>query len=127
MDQRREPRFVAEQAVAVTVFGAQEMRQSAIVKNASARGLALEMSEPVPPGTALKIEFDDGAVLGEAVYCRSTPGSHLVRVELDQVLCGLTELGKKLQEFAEAAGPACQASYVLKPRPGRNLQPPPNQ
>jgi PilZ domain len=99
MEQRREPRFEADQAVAVTLLGETELKHSARVKNASGRGLALEMCSPVAPGTALKIEFDDAVVLGEAVYCRGAKGQHLVGVELDQMLCGLTELGRKLQEF----------------------------
>jgi hypothetical protein len=99
MDKRREPRFRADQPVAVTVLGDCPSTQSAIVRNASIRGLAIEVANCISPGSALKIEFDDLAVLGEAVYCRDGTGRHLVGVELDQVLCGLTELGKKLQEF----------------------------
>ena len=101
MEKRREPRFRADQPVAVTVLGDCPSRQSAIVRNASIRGLAIEVASWIPPGSALKIEFDDLAVLGEAVYCRDGTGSHLVGIELDQVLCGLAELSKKLQEFAD--------------------------
>jgi hypothetical protein len=101
MDKRREPRFEADQAVTLTVLGDCPSKQPAIVRNASSRGLAIEVSHWIPPGSALKIEFDDSVVLGEAVYCRNGTGKHLVGVELDQVLCGLTELGRKLQEFSE--------------------------
>jgi hypothetical protein len=120
MEQRRAPRFSIDQAVAVTVLGPREQRHAGKVKNASARGLALEMPAPVPPGTALKIEFDDSVVLGEAVYCRRDPESHLIGVELDQILCGLTELGRKLQEFATEPASGSEMTYALKNRNREN-------
>ncbi len=116
MEQRREPRFTTDQPVTVTVLGPCEQRHEAKVKNASGRGLALEMPEAVAPGTALKIELDDSVVLGEAVYCRREPESHLIGVELDQVLCGLTELGRKLQEFATEHASRGEVAYTLKDR-----------
>jgi hypothetical protein len=100
MEQRREPRFEIDQPVAVTLLGGREIPLRARVKNASGRGVALEVDAPVSPGTALKIVLDDAVVLGEAVYCRKSGSSHLIGVELDQMLCGLAELGRKLQEFA---------------------------
>ena len=100
MEQRRAPRFNVDQSVVVTVLGSEESRLPAIVRNASGRGLAIEMPLPVSPGTALQIELDDSIVLGEAVYCHGGTPPYLIGVELDQVLCGLTELGRKLQEFA---------------------------
>ncbi len=100
MEQRREPRFEAEQEVRVTLLEKDQSSHAAVVKNASARGLALQMGAPAVPGAAIKIELDDAVILGEAVYCRADGDSYLVGVELDQILCGLSELGKKLQEFA---------------------------
>src|SRR5208337_4302471 len=76
--------------------------ESAIVRNASSRGLAISLPNPIAPCTALQIEFEDGFVLGEAVYCRGESDGYLVGVELDQVLCGLSALGRKLQEFADS-------------------------
>jgi hypothetical protein len=100
MNQRREPRVVADQAVVVTVFGDPETQQKARIRNISGRGLSIETTEAVPPGIAIKIELEDAILLGEVVYCKAGDGSFLLGVELDQVLCGLTELSKKLQEFA---------------------------
>ena len=100
MDKRREPRFVADQPVVVTVLGDHETQHPARIRNASGRGLSIDMASAVPPGTALKIELEDAIVLGEAVYCQGGPEAYLLGVELDQMLCGLSELGKRLQEFA---------------------------
>jgi hypothetical protein len=71
----------------------------ACVKNASGRGLGLSTPEPIPAGAAIRIEIDDAVVLGEAIYCRSEQSSNFVGVELDQVLVGLTELGRKLESL----------------------------
>ena len=120
MENRREPRFEADQIVGITVLGESEAQLEARVKNASGRGLALETAGPVLPGTALKIEFKDSVVLGEAVYCRNGKSTYLVGVELDQVLCGLTELGKKLQEFAGGNLSGGQVAHTLNDRDGQD-------
>lgn len=99
MEQRREPRFEADQWVMVTVLAAKPTRMRARVRNASGRGLGLITSAPVPAGSAIRIEIDDSLVLGEAIYCRSDQNTHFVGVELDQVLVGLTELGRKLSAY----------------------------
>jgi hypothetical protein len=53
----------------------------------------------VEPGAALQIEIEDAVVLGEAIYCRSEHDGYYIGVELDQVLVGLTELGRNLAAF----------------------------
>lgn len=100
MDKRREPRFVADQAVTITMLRDPENRMPARVKDSSGRGLGLELLSAVPPGTALKIEMEDSVILGEAVYCRKDKDTWFVGVELNQVLAGLAELGRRLQEFS---------------------------
>jgi hypothetical protein len=100
MEQRREPRFQADQPVMVTILSDPEVRMNALVKNASGRGLGLIVKTPVRPGAAIRIEIDDSMVLGEAIYCRMESEGHFVGVELDQVLVGLTELRRILEGFS---------------------------
>jgi hypothetical protein len=100
MDKRREPRFQADQPVVVTVLTEPPIRLDARVTNASGRGLGLVTANPVSSGAAIRIELEDAVVLGEAIYCRAEPGGHFIGVELDQVLVGLTELGRNLAAFA---------------------------
>jgi len=121
MDQRRESRLEADQAVVVTVLGKQELKQTALVRNASGRGLAVEMPREVAPGAALKIELDDAIVLGEAVYCKEEKGGYLVGVELDQVLCSLSQLGRKLQEFADLQS-GRQVPHTMEKRKGQHRE-----
>ena len=117
MDQRREPRFAANQSITVTLLGEDAGTETAIVRNASSRGLAIAVANPVAPGTALKIEFEDGFVLGEAVYCRRESESYFVGIELDQVLCGLSALGRKLQELADRRDTRATGSAPLETPP----------
>lgn len=99
MEQRREPRFEADQAVVVTILGEQPTRLEARVRNASGKGLGLFMSRMIHPGAAIRIEIEDAIVLGESIYCRKEPDGYFIGVELDQVLVGLTELGRRLSAF----------------------------
>jgi len=99
MDQRREPRFTADQPVTLTVLTDPRRRVDGRVSNASGRGLGVVTAARVEPGAALKIEIDDSVVLGEAIYCRREHDEYFIGVELDQVLVGLTELGRRLAAF----------------------------
>jgi len=110
MDQRRESRFRTDQPIVVTVLKQPEIRLDARVKNASGRGLGLITPVAVQPGSAIRIELDDSIMLGEAIYCRSDRDGHFVGIELDQVLVGLAELGKRLSAFtSENDGKAIRA------------------
>src|SRR5450756_421647 len=91
MNQRREPRFEANQPVWITLFGEPDIRLTACIKNVSVRGIGLELQGPVAIGTALKFEVDDSLILGEVIYCRQVEascddGSFYVGVELEQAL-----------------------------------------
>jgi hypothetical protein len=80
----------------VTVLTEPRRSVSGRVRNASGRGLGVITAARVEPGAALRIEIDDGMVLGEAIYCRKEGDGHFIGVELDQMLVGLTELGRHL-------------------------------
>ncbi len=101
VDGRKERRFGVRMPAVVTVLGSDEARVAAQIRNASGRGLALEMSAPVAPGAALKVEVEDALLLGEAVYCRGEAGGYVVGLQLDQVLNGLAELSQRLRDFSE--------------------------
>jgi len=84
MNERRRPRFEANQSVWVTLFGEPDIRLPARIKNVSERGIGLELQGPVAIGTALKFEVDDSLILGEVIYCREDEGFFYVGVELEQ-------------------------------------------
>jgi hypothetical protein len=106
MNQRRKPRFEADQSVWITLFGEPDIRLQARIKNVSERGIGLELQDSVAIGTALKFEVDDSLILGEVIYCREDEGSFYVGVELEQALCGLGALAKALGAFSDTpSGP----------------------
>jgi PilZ domain len=121
MEQRRESRFAASQSVVVTVLDRQARQQAALVKNASSRGLAIQVPNAIAPGTAIQIEFENSMVPAEAVYCRGGPDSWLVGVELDPVLCSLSQLGRKLQELSDGV----EVGTPVRARLGKQKMPRP--
>jgi hypothetical protein len=103
MERRREPRFAADQSVVVTLLGVQEVSRQAQIKNVCSWGMAIEMPCPAPPGTQLRVEFDDGVALGESVHCREAGGSYYVGITLDHALKSLANLALALEELAGGA------------------------
>ena len=99
MEQRREPRFIADQPVMVTVLTEPRVRMDGRVRNASGRGLGVVTATRIDPGAALRIDIEDAFVLGEAIYCRADRDGHFIGIELDQILVGLTELGRSLASY----------------------------
>ena len=102
MNERREPRFEANEPIWITLFGEPDIQLPARIKNVSARGIGLELQGPVAVGTALKFEVDDSLLLGEVIYCREDEASFYVGVELEQALCGLEQLAKALRAFSDS-------------------------
>jgi hypothetical protein len=112
MNQRRKPRFEADQSIWITLFGEPDIRLPARTKNVSERGIGLELQGPVAIGTALKFEVDDSLILGEVIYCRQDEGSFYVGVELEQALCGLGALARALGAFSDSSSGSQQEDPV---------------
>lgn len=121
MEQRREPRFRTDQPVTLSILGDGEPVVGARVKNVSGRGLGLEVATAIQPGAALKIEVGDAIVLAEAVFCRRDQDTYFVGVALEQVLSGLAELGRILQEYADEPS-GTQPQYTVDHRPQQHRQ-----
>lgn len=115
MEQRREPRFQADQNVEVTILGDGESTIQARVRNVSGRGLGLTLATAIPSGAALKIAACDSIYLAEAVFCRREEEGYFVGVALEQVLSELTELGRILQKYQEEPSRA-QSQYAMDER-----------
>lgn len=99
MEQRRESRFAADQVVPVTILGDSEIHHTGTVKDATGRGLGLEMDFPVSIGSALKIHLSDAVLLGEVIYCYGRNGSFFVGVALEHGLFRLSELTELFRGF----------------------------
>ncbi|HXS98972.1 MAG TPA: PilZ domain-containing protein [Candidatus Limnocylindrales bacterium] len=101
MEQRREPRFAADQTVQVTILGTPAVRCTGVVKDASGRGVGLALPVAVAVGAAIRIDIPDCLLLGEAVFCRKSGDGFVVGVELQQMLNGLARLAEVVGEFRE--------------------------
>ena len=121
MDQRYESALVAGQQVTITLLRDPESKFPARVTKAAGRGVVLIAPSAVPPGTPVKIMVADSMFLGEAAYCRQQADSWSIGVELNQVLAGLAELGRRLQEYAPVPLGG-QGVYALNHRNTQNRQ-----
>ena len=106
MEKRRESRYTAGQPVVVAILSGEPSTHRAIVNNGSGKGIALEMPVPVAAGAALKIEWDDTLLLGEAVYCAPRQDHFLVGVLLEAKISQLSRLAEILEAFADGRTPA---------------------
>ena len=102
MEQRRKPRFQTNQRVLITFLGSEGPPETATVRDASEHGLGLQTARAVAPGTCLKIDADDALLLGVVVYCRQENAAYAIGVRLEEMLCGLAELCRALEEFRES-------------------------
>src|SRR5689334_10025216 len=113
MDQRRELRFQVNQNVRVTVLEPARAGIDGKIRNASGRGIGVELPERLAPGTAVKLDLDDSFLLGEVIYCRADGESWYAGIELEHALFGLAALAATLSDFSEErSGP--EHAYALQ-------------
>lgn len=104
MEQRRYPRFTINQPVTLTVLAETEKIHTAVVTDASGRGLGLRMEVPLQVGAALKFDMEGALLLASVKYCRETGGAWQIGLELDQVLCASAELDQLAKQFDAGSG-----------------------
>jgi hypothetical protein len=115
MNQRREPRFRADQQVRITVYGTPDLHLNATVRNVSGRGMGIEVEGPLAAGSALKIEMDDAILLGEVIYVRDEGKHFYLGVELEQTLVGLADLARAVRPFwADAPDSRAQEAHPVE-------------
>ncbi len=68
--------------------------------------MALLMPVPVAPGAAVRIDWEDSLLLGEAIHCGPQEDRFLVGVLLDSKLSQLSRLAQMLESFADGQEPA---------------------
>jgi hypothetical protein len=116
MNQRRTLRLETDQSVWITVFGEPNVQLPGRIKNVSVRGVGLELQGPIAAGAPIKIDLDDGLLLGEVMYCRQDDTCFYVGVELEHSLCGLADLAQALREYADSPSGPEQADSVKERR-----------
>jgi len=99
MNSRHEPRFRVDQRVTVTVLGDVERGIDGRIVNVSAKGVCVDVDQPLSAGSAIKIEFADMLVLGEVVYGRTLAGHFHIGVALKEILYHSAELAALLDRL----------------------------
>ena len=94
VERRREPRFVGDQPVNLTVLRDTETHVSATVTNYSGRGIRVSAPTAIPVGSAVRIDLDDAIALAEVCYCQKQGDSYAVGLQLEQILAGIKELAR---------------------------------
>ena len=116
MNQRREPRIEANQSVRITILGGPEIQFPARIKNVSVCGVGLELQSPIKAGAAIRIDVEDGLLLGEVIFCREDAESFFAGVELEHALWGLADLELALSSFSDSYSGPEQAHPVIERR-----------
>ncbi|MEX2260317.1 MAG: PilZ domain-containing protein [Bryobacteraceae bacterium] len=109
MDHRREPRLSASQEVTVTVLGEPDQKLNGHLTNFSGNGLRLVLPSRITPGSAIKVEWGQTLLLGEAVYCVAEGQGFAIGMELVHALYDTAELAllaRRLLQEAETGAPA---------------------
>ncbi len=114
MDQRRELRVEADQAVRVSVLDENPVEMEGRVVNLSSKGLRLLLEGPVAPETPVKVVWENRLLLGEICYCECATQGYYVGISLAHALLDTTELAnlsrRLLGELPEETRP------LVKPR-----------
>lgn len=84
---RREPRFDVNDPVRITVINVPDYPCiDGQISNLSKSGLALTVPAAVPPGCQVKIELNDGVVLGEVRHCKKAGDEFTAGVAIETVV-----------------------------------------
>jgi hypothetical protein len=86
MDYRFEPRFATDQPVVVTNLGVQGSSFPGKITNFSAHGIRLILSEELPIGAVIKVEWATTLLLGQIMYCESEGEVYSAGMELEEAV-----------------------------------------
>ena len=92
MERRRDVRVSLDQTVRVTALGRNRHEMQGRAGDLSGRGIRILVPARLPAGDPVRIDLEDGLLLGEVCYCQSHDDGFMIGVHLDQALSGLAEL-----------------------------------
>ena len=102
MERRREFRYSTNQDARIVLLGEPDRLLKGYIQNISGRGMQLVAEEPVSPGQAVRVEWDDLLALGEATYCQpEADGNFSFGLHLEQTLTNLDELARLWATLSE--------------------------
>ncbi len=93
MERRREPRFIIDADVTVTVLGSpKQLPVTGRVLDMSGSGLRLMVRTPIPCGAVVKIEGNDMLLLAEVCRSNYGLGAYDLGLKITHALTSLSEL-----------------------------------
>jgi hypothetical protein len=98
----------------VAVLGEGQPCMLGHVLDISGHGMALSLPAPIPPGSAIKIEYGDALVLGEVSYCTSHNGAYRAGLVVKHRLAGLADLHRLNRSLHNAALSQETTSLIMK-------------
>src|SRR5512143_989275 len=94
MDEKGAPRLHVTGPARISVLGDTQREIRGSADKMFGQGLCLTVEEPLAPGTAVMVEWDDTEVLGEISSCEQTSGGFTVGMTLRHALLGTKELAR---------------------------------
>ncbi len=83
MNRRSRVRFKTDMTVKVTSLDEPEISYKARLANLSAHGLSIIMTEELPSGSIVRVEWGTTRFVGELIYCQAHRDEFLVGLQVE--------------------------------------------
>lgn len=101
MERRAETRIPWNRPVRVTLLGGPPQHFDATLVNVSGRGARLRLDQPLACDSIIRIDLENGMLLGEVCYCATDGDGFGVGVELEHSLLNLAEVTRMRNRVLE--------------------------
>jgi hypothetical protein len=104
MERRSENRIPLNCLVRVTLLGGSSESFEATLVNISGRGIRLKTNRPLDCDSVIRIDLENGLLLGEVCYCATDGDGYGIGVQLEHSLLNLAELTRMRQRILSEEG-----------------------
>jgi hypothetical protein len=92
MERRRHPRLPVQGNASARILSGPQRSLAMVLDELSPAGARLRSSEPLAPGTLLRVECAETLLLGEIVHCQKLEDGYLAGMSIEHSLTGITDL-----------------------------------
>ncbi|MEP7363411.1 MAG: PilZ domain-containing protein [Acidobacteriota bacterium] len=104
MERRAENRIPSNCPVRITLLGGPPESFEATLVNVSGRGARLKMDRPLECDAVVRIDLENGLMLGEVCYCASDGDGYGIGVQLEHSLLNLAEVTRMRDRVLDRDG-----------------------
>ena len=104
MERRAESRISRNSPVRITLLSNPREQFEATLVNVSGRGARLKMDRPLECDSAVRIDLDNGLLLGEVCYCASDGDGYGVGIQLEHSLLNLAAVTRMRERILDEDG-----------------------